>query len=78
MYQKGSLFCNLLLADELNRASPKTQSALLEAMEERTVSVEGITRALPSPFFVIATRILMEAREPIICRKPRWIDLWCP
>lgn len=56
VYQKGSLFCNLLLADELNRASPKTQSALLEAMEERTVSVEGITRALPSPFFVIATQ----------------------
>lgn len=56
VYQKGSLFCNLLLADELNRASPKTQSALLEAMEERTVSVEGITRALPSHFFVIATQ----------------------
>lgn len=56
VYQKGSLFCNLLLADELNRASPKTQSALLEAMEETTVSVEGITRALPSPFFVIATQ----------------------
>ena len=56
VYQKGSLFCNLLLADELNRASPKTQSALLEAMEERTVSVEWITRALPSPFFVIATQ----------------------
>lgn len=56
VYQKVSLFCNLLLADELNRASPKTQSALLEAMEERTVSVEGITRALPSPFFVIATQ----------------------
>ncbi len=56
VYQPGSLFCNLLLADELNRTSPKTQSALLEAMEERQVSVEGVTRALPRPFFVLATQ----------------------
>lgn len=54
-YMKGSLFCNLLLADEINRTSPKTQSALLEAMEERRVSVEGVTRELPEPFIVIAT-----------------------
>ena len=46
----------MLLADEINRASPKTQSALLEAMEEKQVTVEGETRALPSPFFVIATQ----------------------
>jgi MoxR-like ATPase len=46
----------VLLADEINRASPKTQSALLEAMEEKQVTVEGETRALPSPFFVIATQ----------------------
>ncbi len=56
IYQEGSLFCNFLLADELNRASPKTQSALLEAMEEGNVSVEGVTRQLPAPFFVIATQ----------------------
>lgn len=56
VYQPGSVFCNLLLADELNRTSPKTQSALLEVMEERKVSVEGITREVPSPFFVIATQ----------------------
>lgn len=56
VYQPGSVFCNLLLADEINRASPKTQSALLEAMEERKVSVEGVTRALPDPFLVIATQ----------------------
>ena len=47
--------CNMLLADEINRTSPKTQSALLEVMEERTVTVDGVTRRVPSPFFVIAT-----------------------
>ena len=56
VYQHGAVFCNLLLADEINRTSPKTQSALLEAMEERSVTVDGVTRALPDPFFVIATQ----------------------
>ena len=56
VYQPGSVFCNLLLADEINRTSPKTQSALLEVMEERKVSVEGITREVPNPFIVIATQ----------------------
>lgn len=56
VYQQGSVFCNLLLADELNRTSPKTQSALLEVMEERKVTVEGVTRDVPSPFLVIATQ----------------------
>lgn len=56
VYQEGSVFCNLLLADEINRTSPKTQSALLEVMEERRVSVEGITRDVPNPFLVIATQ----------------------
>lgn len=56
VYQKGSVFCNLLLADEINRTSPKTQSALLEVMEERQVSVEGTTRKVPTPFLVIATQ----------------------
>lgn len=55
-YQPGAISCNVLLADELNRTSPKTQSALLEAMEERQVTVDGVTRALPDPFFVIATQ----------------------
>lgn len=54
-FQKGAVFCNLLLADEINRTSPKTQSALLEVMEERQVSIEGETRSLPDPFIVIAT-----------------------
>jgi MoxR-like ATPase len=53
---KGPVFTQLLLADEINRSSPKTQSALLEAMEERQVSIDGQTTALPEPFFVIATQ----------------------
>jgi len=56
IFHPGPIFAQLLLADEINRASPKTQSALLEAMEEEQVSVEGQTRPLPQPFFVIATQ----------------------
>ncbi len=56
VFHPGPVFAQVLLADEINRASPKTQSALLEAMEEHQVSVEGETRALPQPFFVIATQ----------------------
>src|SRR6195952_2992464 len=56
VFQPGPVFAEVLLADEINRAGPKTQSALLEAMEEHQVTVEGETRALPSPFFVIATQ----------------------
>lgn len=55
-WRDGPIFTQLLLADELNRASPKTQSALLEAMEEYAVTADGKTRPLPSPFFVIATQ----------------------
>lgn len=54
-YKQGSIFCNLFLADEINRTSPKTQSALLEVMEEGNVTVDGVTRQLPTPFTVIAT-----------------------
>ena len=54
-YQQGAVFCNLFLADEINRTSPKTQSALLEVMEEGNVTVDGVTRQLPNPFTVIAT-----------------------
>jgi MoxR-like ATPase len=56
VFHPGPVFAQVLLADEINRASPKTQSALLEAMEERQVSVEGETRRLPQPFFVLATQ----------------------
>ncbi|MGA3158759.1 MAG: AAA family ATPase [Steroidobacteraceae bacterium] len=55
-FRPGPLFTQLLLADEINRASPKAQSALLEAMEERQVSIDGQTHALPEPFFVVATQ----------------------
>lgn len=55
-FHPGPIFNQLILADEINRASPKTQSALLEAMEERQVSLDGETRPLPSPFFVIGTQ----------------------
>nr|WP_314622716.1 MoxR family ATPase [uncultured Noviherbaspirillum sp.] len=55
-FHPGPVFTQVLLADEINRATPKTQSALLEAMEERQVSADGVTRELPDPFFVIATQ----------------------
>jgi MoxR-like ATPase len=55
-FRQGPIFTQLLLADEVNRASPRTQSALLEAMEERQVSADGTTYALPDPFFVVATQ----------------------
>ena len=54
-YREGSAFCNLFLADEINRTSPKTQAALLEMMEEKHVTVDAVTRDLPKPFTVIAT-----------------------
>jgi MoxR-like ATPase len=56
VFHPGPIFTQVLLADEINRATPKTQSGLLEAMEERQVSADGVTRALPEPFFVIATQ----------------------
>ena len=56
VFHPGPVFASVLLADEINRASPKTQSALLEAMEEKQVSIEGATRPLPQPLFVIATQ----------------------
>ncbi len=55
-FMEGPVFANIVLADEINRASPKTQAALLECMEERQVTVDGVTRVLPQPFFVIATQ----------------------
>ncbi len=55
-FHPGPIFAQMVLADEVNRATPKAQSALLEAMEEQQVTIEGVTRALPNPFFVIATQ----------------------
>src|SRR6185436_12072161 len=67
VFQPGPLFGNLVLADEINRASPKTQSALLEAMQERHVTVMGKTHVLPEPFFVLATQnpIELEGTYPL-------------
>ena len=66
-FQKGPLFTNVLLADEINRATPKTQSALLEAMQEHSVTVAGVTRKLSEPFFVMATQnpLEMEGTYPL-------------
>ena len=67
VFQPGPIFANLMLADEINRASPKTQSALLEAMQERRVTVLGQTHVLPDPFFVLATQnpIELEGTYPL-------------
>lgn len=67
VFQPGPLFANIVLADEINRASPKTQSALLEAMQERRVTVLGKTHELPKPFFVLATQnpIELEGTYPL-------------
>jgi len=66
-FQPGPIFANIVLADEINRATPKTQSALLEGMQERTVSVGDSTRPLPKPFFVLATQnpLEMEGTYPL-------------
>ena len=59
-FVKGPVFCNLLMADEINRTPPKTQAALLEVMQEKQVTIGGTTHALPKPFYVMATQISME------------------
>jgi len=56
VFRQGPVFCNILLADEINRASPRTQSALLEAMNEGQISIDGVSYPLPDPFFVVATQ----------------------
>ena len=56
VFNPGPVFCNILLADEINRATPRTQAGLLECMEERQVTIDGVTRKLEEPFFVIATQ----------------------
>ncbi len=67
VFQPGPVFTNILLADEINRASPKTQSAMLETMQERAVTLMGITRPLPDPFFVLASQnpIELEGTYPL-------------
>src|SRR5205823_12107910 len=67
VFRQGPIFTHILLADEINRASPKTQSALLEAMQERCVTLLGTTRELPEPFFVLASQnpIELEGTYPL-------------
>ncbi|MFP4054970.1 MAG: AAA family ATPase, partial [Phycisphaerae bacterium] len=60
-FRHGPVFCNILLADEINRASPRTQSALLEAMNEHQATIEGVRYALPRPFMVLATQNPVDA-----------------
>src|SRR5699024_552808 len=85
-FRRGAVFTQILLADEINRASPKTQSALLEAMEERQVSVDGTTYDLAEPFMVVATANPSRWRAPTACPRrsataswprPRWA-IPCP
>ena len=76
-FHPGPVFSQVLLADEINRASPKTQSALLEAMEEKQVSVEGQTRPLPSPFFVIATQNPLEQLGTVLRSEERRVGKEC-
>lgn len=71
-FQPGPIFANIILADEINRATPKTQSALLEAMQEHTVTVMGVSRRLNEPFFVLATQTRSSRTVLILCPKRRW------
>ena len=69
----GPIFGNILLADEINRTPPKTQSALLEAMQERSCTVRGNHYKLPAPFFVLATQTRSSSKERIRCPRRSWI-----
>ena len=69
-FQPGPIFANVVLADEINRATPKTQSALLEAMQDISVSVGKTTYRLDQPFLVLATQNPLEMEAPILCPKP--------
>ena len=74
-FSKGPVFTNILLADEINRTPPKTQAALLEAMQERQVTIGATTHTLPTPFLVLATQTQSSKKAPTHCRKPRSIAL---
>src|SRR5690625_2893367 len=77
VFRPGPVFTGLFLADEINRTAPKTQSALLEAMAERQVSVEGTSHPLPAPFHVLATANPVEYEAPIRCPRPSSTGSWC-
>jgi MoxR-like ATPase len=69
-FVKGPIFANVVLADEINRTPPKTQAALLEAMQEHQVTVGGVRHPLPEPFFVLATQNPSSRRAPTRCPRP--------
>lgn len=71
-FRPGPVFSHIVLADEINRAAPRTQSALLEAMEERKVTVDGVTRALPKPFCCWPRKIRWNTRGPTACLRHSW------
>ena len=73
-FQAGPVFTQVLLADEVNRATPRTQSALLEAMSEAQVTIDGMTRPLPTPFFVMPRKIPPTSLVRIRFPNPSWID----
>jgi MoxR-like ATPase len=70
VFHRGPIFANLILADEINRTPPKTQAALLEAMQELAVTVNGKTYPLAPPFIVVATQNPSNRKAPIPCRRP--------
>jgi len=72
VFHRGPLFSQVVLIDEVNRATPKTQSALLEAMEEDHISIDGVTYELPEPFFVVALRIPKLPWVPFHCLNRSW------
>jgi len=76
-FHPGPIFANVVLADEINRATPKTQSALLEAMSDRQVTAEGQTRPLPEPFLVVATQNPSRSSAPTRCPSPSSIASSC-
>ena len=75
IYRPGAVMCNMLLADEINRTSSKTQAALLEVMEEGKVTVDNETHPVPQPFVVIATENPTGSSGTRCCRNPSWTDL---
>lgn len=76
-YQRGAIVCNLFLADEINRASSRTQAALLEAMEEGRVTMDGIAHKIPNPLWSLQPRIRRALPERNFCLNRRWTGLWC-
>jgi MoxR-like ATPase len=76
-FRPGPIMAQIVLADEINRATPKTQAALLEAMEERQITVDGATRPLPRPFLVLATQNPIEYEGTFPLPRRKWTDFSC-